>query len=335
MQNRQWILKQRPEGAVSASDFEWVERPAPPLEPGEARISTVYLSLDPAARIWIAGPSYMPAVEIGDVMRGIGLGRVQESRDGSLRPGDLVTGLLGWQQYATLPAAALTRIDALPGIPLTAYLHVLGHIGLTAYFGLLDVGRPRSGETLVVSAAAGAVGSLAAQIGKISGCRVVGIAGGPEKCGWLTGELGLDAAVDYKNQDVAQALREATPDGIDVDFENVGGEILDAVLARINQNARIVLCGLISQYNLKRPAPGPSHFARVLTQRARIEGFIVTDYLPRAHEALPVLGDWLRRGRLKYRVEVVKGLEDAPRALGKLFDGSNQGKLILQVSEES
>lgn len=316
---------------VSASNFEWVTRPVSPPKSGEVTVRHLYLSLDPANRIWIAGPSYMPPVEIGDVMRGIGIGVVEVSEAEEFSPGDFVSGMLGWQEYAVMPSDQLTRLDPLPDMPLTGYLGVLGHIGLTAYFGLLDIGRPQAGETLVVSAAAGAVGSLAGQIGKIVGCRVVGIAGSDEKCRRLTEKLGLDAAVNYKTQDVESALAKTCPRGIDIDFENVGGEVLDAVLSHINQNARVVLCGLISQYNTSGSSGGLHNFGNILTRRARLEGFIVTDYLPRAAEALPVLADWVRKGKLKYRVDLVKGLENAPEALQRLFTGANQGKLVLQI----
>ncbi len=333
MENRCWIVKRKPEGLISADDFEWSTRPISLPQTGQVLVRQAYLSLDPANRIWLAGPSYMPAVEVGEVMRGIGVGVVEESGAEGFSPGDAVTGMLGWQEFCRVPAGELTKLERLPGLPLTAYLGVLGHIGLTAYFGLLDIGRPKPGETLVVSAAAGAVGSLVGQIGKISGCRVVGIAGSDEKCQWLTEELGLDAAINYKTQDVEAALKETCPDGIDIDFENVGGQILDAVLGQINLNARIVLCGLISQYNAEEPQPGPYHFGNILIKRARVQGFIVTDYLPRAGEAIQALGQWLREGRLKYRVDVVKGLKNAPQALNQLFEGSNRGKLVLQIAE--
>jgi NADPH-dependent curcumin reductase CurA len=243
-----------------------------------------------------------------------------------------VQGLLGWQDYAISNGTGLTALPVNPAIPLTAYFGLFGHIGLTAYFGLLDIGRPKQGETLVVSAAAGATGSLVGQIGKIKGCRVVGIAGGDEKCRWLTEELGFDAAINYKKESVDEALKRHCPDGIDVYFENVGGKILDAVLSHINLRARIVLCGLIAQYNATEPVPGPYNFVNILVKRARVEGFIVLDYLPRAQEAFADLGKWYLEGKLKYRVDVVEGLEHAPQAINRLFEGSNTGKLILKIS---
>jgi NADPH-dependent curcumin reductase CurA len=241
-----------------------------------------------------------------------------------------VQGLLGWQDYAISDGNGLTPLPHNESIPLTAYFGLFGHIGLSAYFGLLDIGKPKAGETLVVSAAAGAVGSLVGQIGKIKGCRVVGIAGGEEKCRWITEELGFDAAIDYKSEPVLESLKRRCPEGIDVHFENVGGEILDAALSQINIRARIVLCGLISQYNATEPVPGPYNFANILVKRARVEGFIVIDYMNRAQEAVAELAKWLAEGKIKYRVDVVEGIEKAPHALNMLFDGSNKGKLIVK-----
>ncbi|HEX8183267.1 MAG TPA: NADP-dependent oxidoreductase, partial [Blastocatellia bacterium] len=255
---------------------------------------------------------------------------VEQSRNPRFQEGALVQGLLGWQDYAISDGNGLTALPHNESIPLTAYFGLFGHIGLSAYFGLLDIGKPQAGETVVVSAAAGAVGSLAGQIGKIKGCRVVGIAGGEEKCGWITGELGFDAAIDYKSGPVLEGLQKHCPGGVDVYFENVGGQILDAVLSVINLRARIVLCGLISQYNAPEPVPGPYNFANILIKRARVEGFIVTDYMSRAQEAMADLGKWLVEGKIKYRVDVVEGIENAPLALTRLFDGSNKGKLIVK-----
>ena len=294
-------------------------------------VRNLYLSLDPTNRGWASMDTYLPAVAIGDVMRGIGIGAVEKSRHAKFQEGDIVQGMLGWQQYALSDGTGLTVLPKNPNIPLTAYFGLFGHIGLTAYYGLLDVGRPKAGETLVVSAAAGAVGSIAGQIGKLKGCRVVGIAGSDEKCRWITQDLGFDAAVNYKKEPVLESLKKHCPNGIDIDFENVGGEILDNVLALINLKGRIVLCGLISQYNADRPVPGPYNFANILVRRARVEGFIVLDYLDRAQEAMTELGKWLIEGRIKYRVEVIEGIEQAPRAVNKLFDGSHQGKLIIKL----
>ena len=331
--NQQWRLVARPQGLFKESDFRWNEEETRPVEDGQALVRTIYLSLDPTNRGWAAGDTYLPAVPLDGVMRGIALGRVEESRAPGLAPGDVVQGLLGWQRYAALPASALTKLPPIP-LPLSAHLGLLGHIGLTAWVGLLQVGQPKEGETLVVSAAAGAVGSLVGQIGKIKGMRVVGIAGSDDKCRWLTEELGFDGAVDYKKRPVLAGLRRECPKGIDVYFDNVGGATLDAVLSLINMRARIVVCGLISQYNATAPVPGPKNLGNLLVQRARMEGFIVLDHLAQAERAAADLIRWHLADRLKYRLDVVHGLENAPGAVNRLFDGSNTGKLVVRVSEE-
>lgn len=329
--NRQWRLAARPTGLFKESDFKLTEEPVPEPGEGQVRVRNLYLSLDPTNRGWASMDTYLPAVAIGEVMRGIGIGAVEKSRNRKFQEGDVVQGMLGWQQYALSNGSGLTVLPKNPNIPLTAYFGLFGHIGLTAYYGLLDVGKPKEGETLVVTAAAGAVGSIAGQIGKIKGCRVVGIAGSDEKCRWITEELGFDAAVNYKTEPVLESLKKHCPNGIDIDFENVGGEILDTILALINLKARIVVCGLISQYNADRPVPGPYNFANILVRRARVEGFIVLDYMDRAQAAMMELGKWLMEGKIKYRVEVIEGIEQAPRAVNKLFDGSHQGKLIVKL----
>jgi len=333
--NRQWRLASRPVGLVQDSNFNFVESEVPELSDGEFLVRNVYLSLDPTNRGWMnAADTYLPAIQIGDVIRGGALGVVEASRNGNFPEGAIVQGLFGWQDYLVSDGRNASLVPHDKKIPLTALFGLFGHIGITAYFGLLDIGKPQAGETLVVSAAAGAVGSLVGQIGKIKDMHVVGIAGGPEKCRWLTEDLGFDAAIDYKNESVSEGLKQHCPAGIDVYFENVGGEILDAVLARINLHARIPLCGLISQYNAAKPMPGPYNLAQLIIKRARLEGFLVSDYMPRAMEAIMDLGKWWMEGKLKYRVDVVDGLEQAPAALNKLFDGSNQGKLIVKVSDE-
>lgn len=330
--NRRWLLASRPDGRLSTANFTWDESPVPDPQDGQVLIRTLQLSLDPTNRGWAnATATYLPPIPLGEVMRGIGLGSVEESRHPGFRVGQLVQGLTGWQSYVLSDGRGLSPFDAVPGLPMEAYLGLLGHIGATAYFGLLEIGKPQPGETLVVSGAAGAVGSLVGQIGKIVGCRVVGIAGGPEKCRWLVEDLGFDAAIDYKREPVQPRLRVLSKPGIDVAFENVGGDILDAVLANINLRARIVLCGLIAQYNDAVPPPGPRYLGNILTKRARMEGFIITDYAARFPEALAKLAEWAMAGRLKYRVDVVEGLEHAPEALNKLFDGTNTGKLIVTV----
>jgi hypothetical protein len=330
--NHQWRLAARPVGNLKESDFQWAEEPVPELQDGQVLIHNLYLSLDPANRGWVREEgSYMAPIPLGSVMLGGTVGVVEESRNPNFQVGDNVQGLLGWQEYAISDGAGLNKLPNNPAVPLTAYLGLFGHIGLTAYFGLLDITNPKEGETLVVSAAAGAVGSIVGQIGKIKGCRVVGIAGSDEKLKWIVDDLGFDAAINYKKENIREALKRTCPNGIDIYFDNVGGEILDAVLAMINLRARISVCGMISQYNATAPTPGPYNLINILARRAKMEGFIVTDYLPRAHEAVPELVKWYAEGKLKYRVDVVEGLKEAPRALNKLFDGSNQGKLIIKI----
>ena len=345
--NRQFRLASRPVGDIKESDFEYREEPIPSPKEGEILVRTIYLSLDPTNRIWMSDmKQYMPAVEIGEVMRGVVVGVVEESKNQDFKQGDLVSGMLGWQDYAIAQGNSgfsLTRLpDPLP-CPLTAFLGPLGATGCTAYFGLLDIGQPKEGETVVVSAAAGAVGSIVGQIAKIKGCRVVGITGSDEKCRWLVDELGFDSAINYKTADLESALGkqdataflpQACPDGIDVYFDNVGGSILDAVLTNINLHARIPLCGLISTYNATEPVPGPYNYSQILMKRARVQGFIILDYLPRWSEAISDLGQWLNQGKIKYALEVVEGLENAPKAILKLFDGNKKGKLVVKVSEE-
>jgi NADPH-dependent curcumin reductase CurA len=331
--NRRFLLRERPTGRIEPSTFELSEEPVPEIGDGEALLRMEYISLDPTNRMWInETPTYLPPVAIGEVMRAVGIGRVVASRHEGYPEGALVQGLLGWQEYAVLS-------DAMPGfvmpeaegIPVSTYLGVLGQNGLTAYVGMHDIGAPKEGETVVVSAAAGAVGSVAAQIAKIMGARVVGIAGGPEKCAWLTGELGLDAAVDYKAPDFRAQLAAATPDGIDVDFENVGGEIMDAVFARLNVHSRVALCGLISGYNAEEPPPGPRAFGNLLVQRTKLQGYIVLDHFHRIGEVSEILGGWMAEGRLHNRETVVEGFEQLPTAINMLFDGENTGKLVVRL----
>ncbi|MEB3149487.1 MAG: NADP-dependent oxidoreductase [Sphaerospermopsis sp.] len=336
--NRQWRLGSRPVGDIKVSDFEYRQEPIPTPKAGEILIRNIYLSLDPTHRIWMSDrPQYMPPVEIGEVMRGLVLGIVEESKNPNFQRGDLVSGLLGWQDYALITTGDLPYITKIPQpltVPLTAFMAVLSFIGCTAYFGLLDIGKPQPGETLVVSAASGAVGSLVGQIGKIKGCRVVGITSSDEKCRYLLEELGFDAAINYKTADLSPALAASCPNGIDIYFENVGGEILDAVLTQVNLNARIPLCGLISTYNTEEPLPGPYNFSQILMKRVLIKGFIVTDYVSQWDLAFREMGQWIQQGKLKYQQEIVQGLENAPTAILKLFNGEKMGKLIVQISEQ-
>jgi len=276
---------------------------------------------------------YMPPVEIGDVMRGGTIGVVEQSNNPDFKPGDIVQPLdLGWQDYVVTSMAQ--KLMVTPDLPILAYMSALGMTGVTAYFGLLDIGKPKPGETVMVSAAAGAVGSIVGQIAKIKGCRVVGLAGSDDKCRWVVDDLGFDACINYRTENVLEALKRECPKGIDVYFENVGGEILDAVLTLINLEARIPLCGLISTYNADGPVPGPYMFRNILMKRALIKGFIVIDYFPRIAEFAAEMGPWVASGQIKWRVDVEQGLENAPTVLNKLFTGGNTGKLVVQIGPE-
>jgi NADPH-dependent curcumin reductase CurA len=330
--NHQFRLAARPVGLPKRTDWSYTEEPARSPGDNEVLVKVLYLSLDPAMRGWMnEGKSYIPPVELGAVMRAGGVGRVIESRHGSFKPGDHVYGTLNVQEYATLDGKALTKVD--PGFaPLPTWLGTLGMPGMTAYFGLLDVGKPKAGDTVVVSGAAGAVGTVVGQIAKIKGCRVVGIAGGQEKCRYLTTELGFDAAIDYKSEDVKKALRQQCPKGVDVYFDNVGGDILDIVLTQLARHARIVICGAISQYNSTTGMKGPANYMSLLVNRASMTGMVVFDYADRYAEAGREMAGWIAAGKLKTREDVVKGLETFPETLLKLFKGENFGKLVLEVA---
>ena len=331
--NHQWLLAARPTGMIEPSHFQWHETAVPPLTQGQILVRNIYLSLDPTNRGWMEPvATYLPPLELGDVMRGHAIGIVEESHHPKFKPGDLVQGLLNWQTYYIGDGRGLAPLPWDRNLPLDAYMGLFGMIGLTAYFGLLDIGQPKTGETLLVSGAAGAVGSIVGQIGKILGLRVVGIAGTAEKCHYLTHTLGFDAAINYKTDSLHHALKTHCPNGVDIYFENVGGKILETVLNHINLRARIVLCGLIAHYNDPRGTPGPNNIANILVRRARMEGFIVLDYYHRAHEALTALGQWYAAGQLQYRTHIEQGLEQAPTAVTKLFTGENNGKLIVQIS---
>lgn len=334
---QRWVLRRRPAGEIQPGDLEFVQEPIRDLADGEVRVRTVYLSLDPTNRIWMSDQDqYMPPVGIGDTMRGGSIGIVESSRSDRFKQGDVVnTGLGGWSTHVIADAAMLMPVPTLPGVPMTAYMSVLGATGLTAWFGMCDIGKPQAGETVVVSAAAGAVGSIAGQIAKLKGARVIGIAGGKAKCDWLTGELGFDGAIDYKSEDVGAALDRLCPNGIDVNFENVGGDIMDAVVSRMNNFGRMPLCGMISTYNDNERPAGPTDFARVLMHRLTIRGFIITDFLPRAGEAMAELIPWVMSGELKWKVHVDQGLEGAMDSLKRLFTGAHDGKLLIKVSPES
>jgi NADPH-dependent curcumin reductase len=333
--NHQVRLAARPSGLPERSDWEITEEPIPTPGPGELVTAVSHVSLDPAMRGWMnAGASYIDPVEIGEVMRAATVGRVLTSEHPGFAPGDHVYGTFGVQEYALSDGKGVMKIDPSLAPPPT-YLGTLGLSGLTAYFGLLDVGKLQEGDTVVVSGAAGAVGSAAGQIAKIKGARVVGIAGGETKCRWLTDELGFDAAIDYKAQDVRRALREAAPAGVDLFFDNVGGEILDAVLTRLARGARIVICGAVSQYNATDGVRGPDNYLSLLVARASMTGMVIFDYAPRFAEAARELGAWLADGRLISREDIVEGgVEAFPEALLKLFAGENIGKLVLRVGSD-
>ena len=336
--NHQIRLAARPVGLPTRANWSFTEEPLAEPAEGDVLVQTLYLSLDPAMRGWMnEGKSYIPPVGIGEVMRAGGVGRVVASRHPAFAVGDMVSAGLGVQEYALIRGADIKRaglfkIDLRAGSP-TQWLNVLGMPGMTAYFGLLDVGQPAAGETVVVSGAAGAVGQTVGQLAKIKGCRAVGIAGGPAKCEWVVKELGFDACIDYKAGPVREGLKQHCPQGVDVYFDNVGGEILDTVLTRINRKARIVVCGAISQYNNTTPVQGPANYLSLLVNRARMEGMVVFDYAERYPQAVAELAGHLHAGRMKSREDVVAGLANFPEALLKLFNGENFGKLVLQVAD--
>lgn len=331
--NHQVRLAARPQGTPGPEVWEHTTEPVP--EPGEGRIvvRVSHISLDPAMRGWMnEGRSYAPPVGIGEVMRALGLGEVVASENPDFAVGDTVTGVLGVQEYTESDGRGLQKVSPSADVPPERYLALLGMTGMTAYFGLFDVGALKEGETVVVSGAAGAVGSVVGQLAKVKGARVIGIAGGAEKCAWITDELGFDAAIDYRSENVSQRLAELAPDGVDVYFDNVGGDILDAVLGRLAMHARVVLCGAISQYNAEGGMTGPKNYMNLLVNRARMEGFLVGDYLPRWGEAGKELAGWLAEGRLHSREDVVDGtVDDFPEVFLKLFRGENTGKLVLRL----
>jgi NADPH-dependent curcumin reductase CurA len=332
--NRQLRLKTRPEGLVQRNNFDLVEQPVPELKDGEVLIRVLYLSMDPTNRVWMRDiPQYLPPVAIGEVMRALGLGRVVASRSSKYSEGDLVQGVTGWQDYLVLheDAKGYVRLPADPGIALPTLLGACGMSGVTAYYGLTDITPVQPGETLVISAAAGSVGSIAGQIGKIRGARVVGIAGGADKCKHIVDELGFDAAVDYKSGDFKQQLKAATPDGIHVNFENVGGEIMRAVLARMVIGGRVALCGMISGYNSSERAS--DDFSPFIMKRLTLRGFLVLDYT-KTKEAVGAIAGWIREGKIKTEETVADGLENAPDVINRLFDGSHRGKLLLKVAAD-
>lgn len=331
--NHQVRLASRPVGLPTRANWSFTSESVAEPGPGGVLVKTLYLSLDPAMRGWMnAGKSYIAPVGLGDVMRAGGIGRVMASKDSSLAAGDTVVGMTGVQDYAIAKTKDVTKVD--PRLaPLPRFLGALGMPGLTAYFGLLDIGKPKEGETLVVSAAAGAVGAVVGQIAKIKGCRVVGIAGGPDKCRYVTEELGFNAAIDYKREDVRAGLARHCPTGIDIYFDNVGGDILDTVLSMLAHRARVVICGAISQYNNVESMQGPRNYLSLLVNHALMEGFVVFDYAARYAEGMQALAGWTMTGKLKAREDIVEGLETFPETLQKLFRGENFGKLVIKVGE--
>jgi NADPH-dependent curcumin reductase len=332
--NRQVRLAARPSGLPRATDWELTSEEVPVPGPGQFTVAVSHLSIDPAMRGWMnAGRSYVPPVEIGEVMRAGGVGRVTASEHPGFAAGDSVSGVFGVQEHALSDGRGVAKLDTTVATPST-YLGVLGMPGLTAYFGLLDTGKAKAGDTVVVSGAAGAVGSVAGQIAKIKGCRVIGIAGGPEKCRTVVEEFGFDAAIDYRAGNVRKALREHAPAGVDVYFDNVGGQILDDVLTRLARGARVVICGAISQYN-ETEVRGPANYQMLLVARASMTGMLVFDYADHFPQALAEMGGWYREGRLVSREHVVHGtVADFPGVLLMLFDGANTGKLILALDGE-
>ena len=332
MLNKEIRLASRPAGMPTLDNFNIVDADITQLNDGEVSVRTLYISVDPYLRGRMrAGRSYVPPFEVGEVIVSGVVGEVDESRAPEFAPGDIVTGMLGWRLYNVARPPELRKVDP-RFAPITTALGVLGIPGLSAYFGLLDIGKPKEGETVVVSGAAGAVGTTVCQIAKIKGCRAVGIAGSDEKNQYLTSELGVDAAINYKSPEMSQALREACPNRIDVYFDNVGGEISDAVLPLLNQGARIILCGQISLYNLDKPDVGPRPQPALLVNRALMKGFIITDYAARFGEGVMNLAQWLVAGKLKYAETVVEGFENTPKAFIGLFSGENLGKQIVKVS---
>jgi len=336
--NQQIRLAARPVGMPKPSDWNVTSEAVRDIADGEIVVKTLYLSLDPAMRGWMNdAKSYIRPVAIGEVMRAGGIGRVIASKSPKFAVGDAVSGGIGVQEYwggaADDKTAGFYRVDEKIA-PLPKYLNALGMPGMTAYFGLLEVGMPKAGETVVVSGAAGAVGQTVGQVAKHKGCRVVGIAGGKDKCDFVVNELGFDACIDYKNESVKDGLKTHCPQGVDIYFDNVGGDILDAVLTRINMKARIIICGAISQYNNTAPVKGPANYLSLLVNRARMEGIVVFDYADRYHIGAAEMATWMKEGTFKTREDIVKGLENFPDALLMLFEGRNFGKLILQVAKE-
>ncbi|MEM6682024.1 MAG: NADP-dependent oxidoreductase [Pseudomonadota bacterium] len=340
MSNKRVLLATRPEGLPKQSDFRWVEEAIPEPGPEQILIRNIYCSLDPAIRGWLDdAESYFPPIAIGEAIRSTTVGQVAASNHPDFKVGDYVVGLNAIEEYSVADAGGFTNVvDPSIVASLTNYLSILGAVGLTAYFGLLEVGQPKAGETVLVSGAAGAVGSVVGQIAKIKGCRAVGIAGGPEKCKRLVEDFGFDAAVDYRGKDLAALIADikaACPDGVDVYFDNVGGDILDAAIANINDNARLPLCGMISQYNETEPVPGPTYMWNLIAKTARMQGFLIRDFIPQMEAGAIQMATWVAEGKITFKEHIDEGIENAITSFNRLFDGSNDGKLILKIAPEA
>ena len=335
--NRQWVLKTRPVGAVSTANFERVEAPMPDpnLKDGQVLVKTLMLGFDPAMRGWMADePSYLPPVAIGEPMRASGVGQIIKSQNADLPEGTLVQGLPGWQEYSIGdPAGAIPPVALPEGTPPNLALSVFGATSLTAYFGLLDIGQPKAGDTVLVSGAAGATGSVVAQIARLKDCRVIGIAGGAEKCEWLENTCGLEAVVNYKRENIQQRIGELCPKGVNVFFDNVGGSTLEAGIEHMADFGRIALCGAISQYNDAEPSPGPCNLMYLISRRIRMQGFIMLDYLDRTQEAIDAITGWVMAGELAWREDIQNGFDHIPTTLLRLFEGTNNGKQLLKLAD--
>jgi len=326
-------LRERPQGMVQESNFEFREQPVPEPGDGEVLVQNLYLSFDPTFRGQMMDrPNYVPPMQIGDVMRGGSAGKVVQSNNPDFQPGDLVSGAGGWQDYFVPDTSDLMSVSKIPqDVSIPNSMSIFGITGLTAYFGLLDVGQPKEGDTVLVSGAAGATGSVVGQIAKIKGCRVVGIAGGPEKCDWLVQKANFDAAIDYKNDNVYKGIREHCPNGVNVYFENVGGEILEAALGCLAMRARVVLCGGISSYNSEQAPPGPRSLMSLVGSRSRMEGFLVLDYEDQFPQARKEMSQWMADGQLISQEDIQEGFENAPKTFMRLFTGQNRGKQMLKL----
>ena len=333
IENRKWILKERPSGLVKDSDFELVTEVLPKINEGEILLENLYLSFDPTQRGWLNDvPGYLPPVQIGEVIRSGGIGKVIDSNNPEYKTGDLTFGLIGWQTHCLTKPNVDDRFRVVPDLlPIPTMLNVMGSTGITAYYGLVELGKPKSGETVLVSGAAGATGSVVVQIAKLKGCHVIGIAGGKEKCNWLR-DIGVDDVIDYKNSDVHKELPKVVENGIDIYFDNVGGKILETVLELININARVLLCGGISSgYDATRPDDGPNILFSLIIKRAKMQGFLVLDYLPKSEKALEEIATWVMEGKLQHREDIQKGIENCPQTLNRLFTGENKGKQLLKI----